>query len=70
MRAIASMSFDECTAYTESQIALLATTEDAREGVATARRMSSWPVTWLAAMTMLKVATRRPPDRAPEVNRA
>jgi methylglutaconyl-CoA hydratase len=31
MRAIASMSFDESIAYTESQIALLAMTEDARE---------------------------------------
>lgn len=34
MRAIASMSFDEAVAYTESQIALLAMTEDAKEGVA------------------------------------
>jgi enoyl-CoA hydratase/carnithine racemase len=34
MRAIASMSFDEAAAYTESQIALLAMTEDAKEGVA------------------------------------
>src|ERR1700753_1985566 len=33
MRAIASMSFDESIAYTESQIALLAMTEDAREGL-------------------------------------
>jgi len=32
MRAIASMSFDESIAYTESQIALLAMTEDAKEG--------------------------------------
>ena len=34
MRAIASMSFDESIAYTESQIALLAMTEDAKEGLA------------------------------------
>ncbi|HLJ01625.1 MAG TPA: enoyl-CoA hydratase/isomerase family protein [Bradyrhizobium sp.] len=33
MRAIASMSFDEVIAYTESQIALLAMTEDAKEGL-------------------------------------
>jgi enoyl-CoA hydratase/carnithine racemase len=33
MRAIASMSFDEAIAYTESQIALLGMTEDAREGI-------------------------------------
>ncbi|WP_315704494.1 MULTISPECIES: enoyl-CoA hydratase/isomerase family protein [unclassified Bradyrhizobium] len=33
MRAIAAMSFDEAIAYTESQIALLAMTEDAREGL-------------------------------------
>ena len=34
MRAISAMSFDEAIAYTESQIALLAMTEDAREGLA------------------------------------
>ena len=34
MRAIASMSFDQAVAYTESQIALLAMSEDAKEGVA------------------------------------
>lgn len=34
MRALGSMSFDEGIAYTESQIALLAMTEDAREGLA------------------------------------
>lgn len=34
MRAIGAMSFDEAIAYTESQIALLAMTEDAREGLA------------------------------------
>jgi methylglutaconyl-CoA hydratase len=34
MRAIAAMSFDQAIAYTESQIALTAMTEDAKEGVA------------------------------------
>ena len=34
MRAIADMGFDQAIAYTESQIALLAMTEDAREGLA------------------------------------
>ena len=34
MRALASMSFDEALAFTESQIALLALTEDAKEGLA------------------------------------
>ena len=34
MRAIESMSFDQAIAHTESQIALLALTEDAREGLA------------------------------------
>jgi methylglutaconyl-CoA hydratase len=33
MRAIASMSFDQSIAYTESQIALTAMTEDAKEGL-------------------------------------
>jgi methylglutaconyl-CoA hydratase len=33
MRAIASMSFDESIAYTEGQIAVLAMTEDAKEGL-------------------------------------
>ena len=33
LRAISSMSFDESIAYTESQIALLAMTEDAKEGL-------------------------------------
>lgn len=33
MRAIASMSFDESIAFTESQIALLAMTDDAKEGM-------------------------------------
>jgi methylglutaconyl-CoA hydratase len=34
LRAIESMSFDEAIAYTEGQIALLALTEDAKEGLA------------------------------------
>ena len=34
MRAIEAMSFDQGIAYTESQIALLAMTEDAKEGLA------------------------------------
>jgi len=34
LRAIESMSFDQAIAYTESQIALLAMTEDAKEGLA------------------------------------
>lgn len=34
MRAIDAMTFDEAIAFTESQIALLAMTEDAREGLA------------------------------------
>ena len=34
LRAIESMSFDQAIAYTESQIALLAMTDDAREGLA------------------------------------
>jgi len=34
MRAIADMTFEQAIAYTESQIALLAMTEDAREGLA------------------------------------
>lgn len=34
MRAIEAMSFDQAIAYTESQIALLAMTEDAKEGMA------------------------------------
>jgi methylglutaconyl-CoA hydratase len=33
MRAIGAMSFDQSIAYTESQIALLAMTEDAKEGL-------------------------------------
>jgi len=44
MRAIASMSFDESIAYTESQIALLAMTEDAKEGMNafSEKRKPSW----------------------------
>ena len=34
MRAMDDMSFDQAIAYTEGQIALLAMTEDAREGLA------------------------------------
>lgn len=34
LRAIESMSFDQAIAYTESQIALIAMTEDAKEGLA------------------------------------
>ena len=45
MRAIASMSFDEAIAYTESQIALLALTEDAKEGLKAfgEKRKPVWP---------------------------
>src|SRR6267378_300676 len=45
MRAIASMSFDESIAYTESQIALLAMTEDAKEGLKAfgEKRKPKWP---------------------------
>jgi enoyl-CoA hydratase/carnithine racemase len=44
MRALGAMSFDEGIAYTESQIALLAMTEDAREGLASfnERRQPVW----------------------------
>jgi methylglutaconyl-CoA hydratase len=44
MRAIASMSFDESIAYTESQIALLAMTKDAKEGLKAfaEKRKPSW----------------------------
>src|SRR6202161_426436 len=45
MKAIASMSFDESIAYTESQIALLAMTEDAKEGLKafSEKRKPLWP---------------------------
>src|SRR5476649_1397752 len=45
MRAIASMSFDQSIAYTESQIALTAMTEDAKEGLKAfgEKRKPSWP---------------------------
>jgi len=45
MRAIGAMSFDESIAYTESQIALLAMTEDAKEGLKAfaEKRKPSWP---------------------------
>jgi len=44
LRAIEAMSFDQAIAYTESQIGLLAMTEDAKEGVAAfnARRKPVW----------------------------
>lgn len=44
MRALEAMSFDEGIAYTESQIALLAMTEDAREGLASfnEKRKPTW----------------------------
>jgi enoyl-CoA hydratase/carnithine racemase len=44
MRAMASMSFDEGISYTEGQIALLALTEDAKEGLAAfnERRKPEW----------------------------
>lgn len=44
MRAVAHMSFDQAIAYTEAQIALLAQTEDAREGMAAfnERRKPVW----------------------------
>ena len=41
MRAIASMSFEEAIAYTESQIALMAMTEDAKEGFASFNEAAS-----------------------------
>ena len=44
LRAIEAMSFDQAIAYTESQIALLAMTEDAKEGLAAfnAKRKPVW----------------------------
>jgi methylglutaconyl-CoA hydratase len=46
MRAIALMSVDQSIAYTESQIARLAMTEDARGGLKAfgKKRKPSWPV--------------------------
>ncbi len=45
MRAMASMSFDEAIAYTESQIAITAMTEDAKEGMKAfaEKRKPVWP---------------------------
>jgi methylglutaconyl-CoA hydratase len=45
MRAIASMSFDQSIAYTESQISLLAMTEDSKEGLKAfaEKRKPVWP---------------------------
>ncbi|ABD88741.1 enoyl-CoA hydratase/isomerase family protein [Rhodopseudomonas palustris] len=45
MRAIGAMSFDQAIAYTESQIALLAMTEDAKEGLKAfaEKRKPAWP---------------------------
>ena len=45
MRAISAMSFDQSIAYTESQIALLAQTEDAKEGLKafSEKRKPVWP---------------------------
>jgi enoyl-CoA hydratase/carnithine racemase len=45
MRAIAAMSFDQSIAYTESQIAILAMTEDAKEGLKAfaEKRKPNWP---------------------------
>jgi enoyl-CoA hydratase/carnithine racemase len=44
MRAIADMGFDQAIAYTESQIALVAMTEDAKEGLAAFndKRRAAW----------------------------
>lgn len=44
MRAIEAMSFEQAIAYTESQIALLAMTEDAKEGMAAfnEKRKPAW----------------------------
>jgi enoyl-CoA hydratase/carnithine racemase len=60
MRAIAVMSFDQSIAYTESQIALLAMTEDAREGLKAfaEKRKPVWP----GSESQL---SSRPPSRDP-----
>jgi methylglutaconyl-CoA hydratase len=44
-KPFASMSFDESIAYTKSQIALLAMTEDAKEGLKAfgEKRKPTWP---------------------------
>ena len=44
MRAIEAMTFDQAIAYTESQIALLALTDDAKEGLASfnEKRKPQW----------------------------
>ena len=45
LRAIEAMSFDQAIAYTETQIATLALTEDAKEGLAAfnEKRAPDWP---------------------------
>jgi len=45
MRAIQAMSFDQAIAYTETQIATMALTEDAKEGLAAfnEKRAPNWP---------------------------
>ena len=63
MRAIASMSFDESIAYTESQIALLAMTEDAKEGLkAFARKAQAVMAGEIAHAVVLAKQLRRHPE--------